>query len=213
MFYSLFRLNFRSSLKLYKRLNLDHIEHTNLHLWFHSRHTANSTLVSYRDWEVLVSVLQLPHAWAGEESTATCDLWSHLQYRLVLLLQKRSSVPSVQWGCAMIGMIWGSTWEWGPQSVLTNKPPGCLVVENLPTSAADLRDTGSIPESERSPGEGLGQPLPSSGLENPMNRVSWRTGSHRVRHDWSGLAHTHTSLTSWDVTFCCSKSKFVSWSV
>ena len=34
-----------------------------------------------------------------------------------------------------------------------------LVVENPPASARDLRDTGSIPGSGRSPGEGHGNPL------------------------------------------------------
>ena len=31
-----------------------------------------------------------------------------------------------------------------------------LVVQNLPASARDVRDTGSIPGSQRSPGEGHG---------------------------------------------------------
>ena len=34
-----------------------------------------------------------------------------------------------------------------------------LVVKNLPASAGDVRDSGSIPGSERSPGEGNGIPL------------------------------------------------------
>ena len=34
-----------------------------------------------------------------------------------------------------------------------------LVVKNLPGNAGDIRDTGSIPGSERSPGGGHGNPL------------------------------------------------------
>ena len=34
-----------------------------------------------------------------------------------------------------------------------------LVVKNLPANIADLRDTGSIPGSGRSPGGGHGNPL------------------------------------------------------
>ena len=34
-----------------------------------------------------------------------------------------------------------------------------LVVKNLPASAGDLRDAGSIPELERSPGAGPGNTL------------------------------------------------------
>ena len=45
-----------------------------------------------------------------------------------------------------------------------------LVVKNPPANAGDVRDLGSIPESGRSPGEGNGNPLQYSCLENPMDR-------------------------------------------
>ena len=45
-----------------------------------------------------------------------------------------------------------------------------LVAKNLPVNAGDIRDSGSIPESERFPGEGNGNPLQYSCLENPMDR-------------------------------------------
>ena len=48
-----------------------------------------------------------------------------------------------------------------------------LVVKNLPASAGDRRDLGSIPVSRRSAGGGLGNPLQYSGLENPMDRGVW----------------------------------------
>ena len=44
-----------------------------------------------------------------------------------------------------------------------------LAVKNLPASAGDLRDLGSIPESGRSPGGGHGNPLQYSCVENPMD--------------------------------------------
>ena len=34
-----------------------------------------------------------------------------------------------------------------------------LVVKNLPANTGDIRETGSIPESGRSPGGGCGNPL------------------------------------------------------
>ena len=40
-----------------------------------------------------------------------------------------------------------------------------LVIKNLPTNAADIRDTGSIPGSGRSPGGGHGNPFQYSCLE------------------------------------------------
>jgi len=45
-------------------------------------------------------------------------------------------------------------------------------------SAGDLRDTGSIPGSERSPGEGHGNPLQYSCLENPLDRGAWWATVH-----------------------------------
>ena len=44
------------------------------------------------------------------------------------------------------------------------------MVKNLSAHAGDL---GLIPESERSPGEGNGNPLQYSCLENPMDRGAW----------------------------------------
>ena len=50
-------------------------------------------------------------------------------------------------------------------------------------STCNAGDLGSIPGLGRSPGEGNGNPLHYSCLENPMNRGAWSTGSQRVRHD------------------------------
>ena len=44
--------------------------------------------------------------------------------------------------------------------------PDGAVVENPPANAGDTRDVGLIPESGRSPGEGRGNPLQYSCLEN-----------------------------------------------
>ena len=61
------------------------------------------------------------------------------------------------------------------------------MVKNLSANAGDIRDSGSIPESGRSPGKGNSNPLQYSCLENPMDRGAWwapAMGSQRVRHDW-----------------------------
>ena len=55
-----------------------------------------------------------------------------------------------------------------------------LVVKNLSASAGDIRDLGLIPGSGRSPGEGNGNPLHYSCLENPMDRGDWQATVHRV---------------------------------
>ena len=59
-----------------------------------------------------------------------------------------------------------------------------LVVKNLPANAGDVRDTGLIPESGRSPGGGHGNPLQYSCLENPMDRGAWQAIVHRVPKSW-----------------------------
>ena len=48
-----------------------------------------------------------------------------------------------------------------------------LVVKNLLASARDIRDTGLIPGSGRFPGDGNGNLLQYSCLENPMDTGAW----------------------------------------
>ena len=55
--------------------------------------------------------------------------------------------------------------------------PGGSEIQNLPSNAGDV---GLIPGSGRSPGEGNGNPLQYSGLENPMNRGPWQATVHGV---------------------------------
>ena len=53
-------------------------------------------------------------------------------------------------------------------------------------SACNTGDPGLISGSGRSPGEGKGNPLQYSCLENPMGRGAWQATVHgvsRVRHD------------------------------
>ena len=56
------------------------------------------------------------------------------------------------------------------------------MVKNLPADAraGDIGDTGSIPGLGRSPGEGNGNPLQYSFLENPMDRGAWQVTVHGV---------------------------------
>ena len=71
-----------------------------------------------------------------------------------------------------------------------------VVVKNLPASAEDVRDAGSIPGLGRSPGGGHGNPLQYSCLENPLDRgVWWATvyGVAKSQAGLSNLAQHHTS--------------------
>ena len=51
--------------------------------------------------------------------------------------------------------------------------PKTLVVMNPSANARDVRDESLIPGLGRSPGEGHGNPLQYSWLENPMDRGAW----------------------------------------
>ena len=51
------------------------------------------------------------------------------------------------------------------------------MVKSLPVM---LEDPGLIPESERSPGEGNGNPVQYSYLENPLDRGDWQATVHGV---------------------------------
>ena len=69
-----------------------------------------------------------------------------------------------------------------------------LVVRNPAVNVGDIRDSGSIPGSGRSPGGGHGNPLQCSCLENPMDRQAWQATVHRVAKSQIQLSdkHTHT---------------------
>ena len=53
------------------------------------------------------------------------------------------------------------------------------MVKNLPVNAGDIKDVGSISGLGRSPGEGHGNPLQYSCLENHMDRGVWQAIVHR----------------------------------
>ena len=62
-------------------------------------------------------------------------------------------------------------------------------------SACNAGDLGSIPVSERYRGEGNGNPLQYSCLENPMDGGAWWAIVHGVAKSWTRLSD-FSSLTS-----------------
>ena len=71
--------------------------------------------------------------------------------------------------------------------------PGGSAVKNLPASARDIRDMGSIPGSGRPPGKGNGTQFQYSSWKNPMERGSWGLQSmrlQRLRHNWAFEQHS-----------------------
>ena len=74
-----------------------------------------------------------------------------------------------------------------------------LVVKKTLANAGDVRDLGSIPGSGRSPGEGNGNPLQYSCLENPMNIETWQASVTELQRIWTQVKwlsqhKTHTAL-------------------
>ena len=67
------------------------------------------------------------------------------------------------------------------------------MVKNLHVNAGDARDMGLIPGSGRSPGEGNGNPLQYSCLENPMDRRDCQTMVYKVAKELYMNEHTHTA--------------------
>ena len=56
-------------------------------------------------------------------------------------------------------------------------------------SAYNVGDLGSIPGLGISPGEGNGNPLQYSCLENPMDRGAWWSAVHGVAKSWTRLSN------------------------
>ena len=76
--------------------------------------------------------------------------------------------------------------------------PVALEIKNLPANAGDIRDVGLTSGWRKSPGEGNGNPLQYSCLDNPMDRGVWRATVHGVTKSWPWLKrqHARTSINS-----------------
>ena len=68
------------------------------------------------------------------------------------------------------------------------------MVRSLSVDAGDIRDSGLIPGSRRSPGGGHGNPLQYSCLENLMNRGAWQATVHRVAESQTQLERLSTHI-------------------
>ena len=61
--------------------------------------------------------------------------------------------------------------------------PGESLIKNLPATAGDARDMGSIPVSRRYPGVGNVNSLQYSCLENSMDRGTWQATVYGVAEE------------------------------
>ena len=63
------------------------------------------------------------------------------------------------------------------------------MVKNPFARAGDITDVGWIPGSGRSPGEGNGNLLQYSCLEDSMDRGAWQATVHRGAKSWTQLSN------------------------
>ena len=76
-----------------------------------------------------------------------------------------------------------------------------LVVKNPLANAGDVRDTGSILSSGRSPGGGHGNSLQYSYLENPMDRGAWWVAKSWTWLKWLNMHFIFKSLSHLEFLF------------
>ena len=97
----------------------------------------------------------------------------------------RESLMKCLW-CIIESQNYGSSFFCVCRSVASIRASRlALVVKTPSANAGDIRDTGSIPGSERSPGEGNDNPLQYSCLENPMDRGAWWAIVQEVAKSWA----------------------------
>ena len=109
---------------------------------------------------------------------------------------------------------------------LTSEPPGkpngiipCILVSlvaelvmNLPANTGNIRDVGSVSGLKRSPGEGNGNSLHCSCMENSMDRGAWWVTVHGVAESQTQLS-VHTHIHPMHIEFYALKILWISFSV
>ena len=105
-----------------------------------------------------------------------------------------SNIPKIEIDCYLSWPVWLI------QLCLKNNNKACFgswsCVSVVKGSAWNASDLGSIPGLGRSPGEGNGNPLQYSCLENLMDGGAWQNTVHgvaRVRHNLATKLQTTTS--------------------
>ena len=90
-------------------------------------------------------------------------------------------------------IIWGAQYnhKGPPAHSAAVSPLGCPGGLGSKESACNAGDPGSIPGLGKSPGEGNGNPLQYSCLENPMDRRAWQATAH-------GVAKSQAQMRDWN---------------
>ena len=75
------------------------------------------------------------------------------------------------------------------KKVHNNTSKNCAAVKNSVVKEGDIGDADSIPESGRSPGEGNGNPLQYSCLENSVHKGAWQATVHGLTKELDTTEH------------------------
>ena len=146
----------------------------------------------------------LPHPEPPPLHQATSDLYLHrrhsnIQRQVWLSLCgvswcTQGFVRALQTSLAGIGLILNA--------ISPLLPSLCFLHGSIgKESACNAGDLGLIPGLGRSPGEGNGNPLQYSCLENPMDRGTWQATVHVVTRVGHGLATKQQQLSFWGFSF------------
>jgi len=141
------------------------------HDWATSLHFSLSCIGEGNGNPLQYSCLENPRDggawWAAVYGVAQSQTW---------LKQLSSSSSNCPWFQASVGE---RSWSWirGDYCILLGFPHSSVSRE----SAGNSGDPHSIPGSGRSPGEGNGNPLQYSYLENAMDRGAWQATVHGIQ--------------------------------
>jgi len=179
-------------------LRLTYFVTESLYLWSPSLILPTPIMLK-RASQVVLVVRSLPtSAWEARDSDSIPVLesrkWQPLQYSCLENSMDRGVAGYSPWDCK--------------ESDATERLSTHMVIKNLPVSVWEARDLGLISWTGRSPGEGNGNPLWYSYLENSMDREAWQAVVYGVTKSQTQLSMcaplATTSLFSviYEVGFC-----------
>ena len=138
--------------------------------------------------------LGVRHDWATSLSVFTFTHWRRKWQPTPVFLPGESQGRESLVGLLSLGLHRVGH-DWSNLAAAAAAAAGDAVVKNLPANAEDSRKEGSVPGWRRFPGEGNGNPLQYSCLENFLEWGAWRTTVHGVTKSRTQLS-THTYVYS-----------------
>ena len=104
-------------------------------------------------------------------------------------------------GSQRVGHDWATELNW--ISKLNYIYQVSLVAQTVKRLSTKQVDLGPVPGSGRSPGEGNGNPLQYSCLENPMEGGAWKATVHGVTKSWTRLSDFTFTFKAVELGYTC----------